>query len=419
MKHNENGDKKKYSQLYGGLWGCKNPNKKVAFFRDIPTVRRCAQNWGGEQQKRKRQETQEDNKLSKRPRRSPAPEQAPETTNKDRGEKKGEENRQKSTRRSHGKEEAREEKITRSIRKRPQAAEINDFLRIQRLEARRRERSGQGNGQGNDEVENETVKEVPQQNQVREGYVIPKISPFKALNEGNGEKQEEEPDRAISPLYMDSRPDLYGEQNEAQDADQESSEEIEVDLSGRPVVKTEYGCEYKIEEEIENLPEVKEEPESEEGYEEEAETEEDPEEPEETPPRTVIFREVDNKREDKEKSERAKIEEDQRTKPVKERLGKRHSVFDRLQTPPRETNPHQTTSVSPQTTSAIMRENRWNVRKSRTERDRQSTRRERQRADSNSKSFLANLCGKERKESSESEEEDKDKKTSKTSKPKK
>ena len=67
------------------------------------------------------------------------------------------------------------------------------------------------------------------------------------MNEGNGEVQAEEPDRAVSPLYMDSRPDLYGENNEAQDADQESGEEVEVELSQLPVVKTEYGSEYEEE----------------------------------------------------------------------------------------------------------------------------------------------------------------------------
>ena len=131
-------------------------------------------------------------------------------------------------------------------------------------------------------------------------------------------------------------------------------------------------------------------------YEEEAETEE---EPEVTPPRTVIFDEIDNDQEVREKTEREKIKEDQRTKPAKERLGRRlpdkdgrPHVYDRLRTAPRETNSDQTLTVSPRTTSAIMRENRLNIRKSRTERDRQSTRQERQRADSNSKEFLAKLC---------------------------
>ena len=105
-------------------------------------------------------------------------------------------------------------------------------MRIHKLKARTRERSGHENGQENIEGECETV---------------PKISPFKALNEGNDENGEEEPERAISPLYMESRPDLYGvqneTQNETQDADQESSEEVEVELEERPVVKTEYWSE--------------------------------------------------------------------------------------------------------------------------------------------------------------------------------
>ena len=77
-------------------------------------------------------------------------------------------------------------------------------------------------------------------------------------------------------------------------------------------------------------------------YEEEAETEE---EPEVTPPRTVIFDEIDNDQEVREKTEREKIKEDQRTKPAKERLGRRlpdkdgrPHVYDRLRTPLRETN---------------------------------------------------------------------------------
>ena len=134
-------------------------------------------------------------------------------------------------------------------------------------------------------------------------------------------------------------------------------------------------------------------------------------------------------------TERERIKEDQRTKSAKERLGKRQpdkdrrpNVYDRIRTPPRATNLDQTQavsqSISPRTTSAIMRENCVTLRKSRTERDRQSTRQDRQRANSNSKEFLAALCGqkiKEEEESTESEDEDKDKKTSKpkSSKPKK
>ena len=298
-------------------------------------------------------------------------------------------------------------------------------------------------------MEYETVHKEFHQNQVRKGYVIPKVSPFKAVKEGNGEVQAEESDRAISPLYMDSRPDLYGENNEAQDVDQESGKEVEVELSQLPVIKTEYGSEY--EEEAPEDPEdahpgtdteVKEEPKSEEGYEEEEKTKE---ESEEEPPRTVIFEEHENAQEDGETThekmtERERIKEDQRTKSAKERLGKRQpdkegrpNVYDRIRTPPRETNTDQTEteavsqSISPRTTSTIMRANRGflrNLRKSKSERDRQSKRQERQRADSTSKEFLAALSGqktKEGEESTESKGEDKDMKTSrhKSSKPKK
>ena len=188
-----------------------------------------------------------------------------------------------------------------------------------------------------------------------------------------------------------------------------------------------------------------EEPESEEGSEEEAESEEETEEEtEEAPPRTVIFEGHDNAQEAtrekmievipvREMTERERIQEDQRTKSANERLGKRlpdkegrPNVYDRIRTPPRETNSNQTQAISPRTTSAIMRENRMSLRKSRTERDRKSTHQEQQRANSNSKEFLAALCGqktKEEKESTESEDEDKDKITSKSkpksSKPKK
>ena len=162
---------------------------------------------------------------------------------------------------------------------------------------------------------------------------------------------------------------------------------------------------------------------------------------EEEPQRKVIFEEHENVQEDGEAvTERERIKEDQRTKSAKERLGKRQpdkegrpNVYDRIRTPPRETNSDQTEteaasqSISPRTTSTIMRANRaflWNLRKSKAERDKQRKCQERQRADSTSKEFLAALSGqktKEGEESTESKGEDKDMKTSrhKSSKPKK
>ena len=53
---------------------------------------------------------------------------------------------------------------------------------------------------------------------------------------------------------MDSRPDMYGEDNEAQDADQESGDEVEVVLSQWPVVKTEYGSKYEEEDSEDTQP---------------------------------------------------------------------------------------------------------------------------------------------------------------------
>ena len=91
-----------------------------------------------------------------------------------------------------------------------------------------------------------------------------------------------------------------------------------------------------------------------------------------------------------------------------------------------ETKPDGTTvsqSISPQTTSAIMREKRIALRRSRTTRDQQSTRHDRQRgANSNSKEFLAALCGQEIKDeeiTTESEDEGKELSKSKPTKPKK
>ena len=168
---------------------------------------------------------------------------------------------------------------------------------------------------------------------------------------------------------MKTRPDLYGVQNASQDPNRESDEEIEI--SG-PVIKEEYGYEYvkEVEEDLEDYQdeeeeeiEVKRDPESDGGYEEEeAETETEDESEEQravTPPRTVILRGAKRKEEDK-KAKRARIAEDQRTKPAKARIGTRHAVFNRLSTsstPPRSPNrdlrddisrpPRQATQISP------------------------------------------------------------------------
>ena len=64
-------------------------------------------------------------------------------------------------------------------------------LKLQKLEARRRERSGHEDGQ--DKIEKTKEKTL-------------RISPFKAINESNGENEGEETVKAISPIYVYGNP---------------------------------------------------------------------------------------------------------------------------------------------------------------------------------------------------------------------
>ena len=134
-------------------------------------------------------------------------------------------------------------------------------------EARRRKKSGHENGQEKVVVEYETAKGKTPPNNAEKGLVTPKISPFKAINKSNGKSGDGETEIAISPLYEETQPELYGEpkqdqiQNQTQDTAEAANEEVEeieevketeeeveeieveIELAENQLVEREYGSE--------------------------------------------------------------------------------------------------------------------------------------------------------------------------------
>ena len=219
--------------------------------------------------------------------------------------------------------------------------------KLMRLETRRREKSGHENAQNKgSEVE------------------TPKISPFRAINEENGERKAEESTGDISPLWKDTMPHLYndpvqpstsvktnGKNERAAAGGEEEEEEIEevepeiVQIDSEinseldfddDEVDNSIALEYKQEElerneelntaqiEIEPRGDLGEEEEEEVyGYEEdqEADGESEVQSAEELPKRRVLTRNMATVSRNRRRSIRKQIKRDQKTVPALLRLG--------------------------------------------------------------------------------------------------
>jgi hypothetical protein len=273
--------------MYATLWGYKH---KATFFWDIPPVKKSETPPVKKSENRKeRRSSKEDTNMSKK---SKTEEETPKSSKPSKSQ------------RTLDWETPKEELERRQLHK---------------LDSRRRERSGHEDGQEKVATTEGKKKEKPS----------PLITLFTAINESNGENDEnknktEESTGTISPLWKDSKPELYDDHNKptraetqyaivAKDEGVEISEESEKDIEVEPVVNqvvetsaVHSELDYD-QEEIENDPEEFErykvseepralimgEPQSEDGYEQDREINiESEEEAPASPPRQVVFRDT-------------------------------------------------------------------------------------------------------------------------------
>ena len=330
----------------GNLWGFKKKNE--AFLRDIPPEKRSHTEDRKGSTKRKRSPSHEDKNATKRARSDRDPpktkRRSSEPTKKGHWERELWHRPDEDISQTDKTPEEESERITR----RELIKSIQEHQKLVKLDTRRCEKSGQ------ESVQNKGSE-----------VKTPKISPFRAVNEGNSDKKDEQSMGKISPLWKDSMPHLYNDSvqpgpsaqadrnNKHADDGGEEEEEEEVEVfyekpeveqidreihseldSDDNEVDYSLALEYRREEmerkkrnEEHSMVQIKIEPQGDLGEEEEelfdykedqeADGESEVETVEESPKRRVLTRNMATVSRNRRRSARRKIERDQGTVPAR------------------------------------------------------------------------------------------------------